>query len=1324
MAPLPTDSSSKDQRVNQAIAAYLAAAQFGQAPDRQQFLAAHSDITEELAAFLADREQFQRLAQPLGPAAALRPKTQTEAPTILPGAVTGDGPPHPIRSFGDYELLEEIARGGMGVVYKARQIGLGRTVALKMILAGQLASPGDVQRFRAEAEAAANLDHPNIVPIYEVGEHDGQHFFSMNLIKGHNLAQAMDRGRSAVGTKETQRFAAQLVATVARAVHHAHQRGILHRDLKPANILLRRKSEIPNPKSLKDGSGTDADFEFRISDFDPLVTDFGLAKRVQADARQTQSGAIVGTPTYMAPEQAAAPRSVSTAADVYGLGAILYEMLTGRPPFQAATAFDTLRQVLEEEPPRPQSIRPGVDKDLETICLKCLAKEPGRRYASAEALAEDLERWLHGEPIRARRTRAWERVVKWVRRRPAAASLLAVSVLAALGLLALAGFLNYQTWKVAEAAQERDDLFRQVEAKRGEFNTLRQDVRKERDRFNHARYATDVQRAGTLWETGDIPGMLGALKNQLPANRPDLRNFEWFYLWRLAHAAPFTFAAHQGGALCVAFSPDGRLLATGGKDHTVKIWNLATGRQIRVFTNHTSPVRAVAFSPDGQRIISASGAIIFVWDARTGKTGPSYLFNTPDPVVAFTPDGTAYAAWKEAAVIKVVEIASERERAFTAHAKGVHCLAFSPDGRWLASSGQGNHGEEVTIWKEGDKHLALEAAGPQSALRFSSDGRRLAGVGRDNVLNVWETATGRRLHNFGWQPQGAACIAFGPHGRRLALAASATVDKSGAVAVCTTASGNPILTLRGHTGTVEGLAFSLDGKQLASASADGTVKVWDVLMRPEARLLADPQNPIVHLAFSADGKWLRATQAQGMDIIWDTKRERELCKLAPSQWTYARLRVDSISPDFQRRVQVSHLLAGKPLGNDIDGTLWLSKDLDTFTSEVKVGDTSTGRAIFSLRRPTAWVYLAEFSPDGKRLALASVRVDRVLKAIAAVLGARPAKDPGDRLGLRKLLRALQETDTEVTIWDANTGRKLQRVDGRGGWIYRMAFSPDGQRLAVLSFPQKELLQGLRGLVEVLAKKPPQILPQKTLAGKEFDHQLRLLVQVLEQTQTAVSTWDLHTGRQAIRLRGGTGWCYSLTFSPDGRRLALASLLPDHLRAEFDRRTAAAARAQGLGAFFAPDAWRKRFQGQVKVWDSQTGRAIGTMRGAPLFTYQLAFSPDTQQLAGAGGNRAWPHGDRPEFVEGWDALTGRKLFALGNLSSMALSPDGRRIASSSDDRTVKIWEAASGQNILLTLHGHKATVTSLAFSLDGRRLASVDAQGILRIWEAGPPRARR
>jgi tRNA A-37 threonylcarbamoyl transferase component Bud32 len=426
-APEPPADSQHDP-LDVVIAEYLQHVEAGAVPDRADLLARHAELADRLRAFFADYDRLDRQAADL---------RLSGDPGRTVGGADQPGEPPRVRYFGDYELLEEIARGGMGVVYKARQTSLNRVVALKMILHGELATPLDVARFRLEAEAAAGLDHPNIVPIYEIGEHEGQQYYAMRLIEGTSLAH---RPRGDL------QAAARLLATVARAVHYAHQRGILHRDLKPANILI-------------DAQGQ------------PHLTDFGLAKRVEGGASLAPSGAIIGTPSYMSPEQASPRRgqpgvSMTTRADVYSLGAILYELLTSQPPFRADTPLDTLLQVMEREPARPRTLNMQVDLDLETVCLTCLQKEPGKRYASAEALAEDLERWLRGEPILARPIGSLGRLARWCRRNPAVAGLTGA---VAAALLAVTGMAIYVAIQATERANAERDLRQEVQAREDEL---------------------------------------------------------------------------------------------------------------------------------------------------------------------------------------------------------------------------------------------------------------------------------------------------------------------------------------------------------------------------------------------------------------------------------------------------------------------------------------------------------------------------------------------------------------------------------------------------------------------------------------------------------------------------------------------------------------------------------------------------------------------------------------------------------------------------------------------------------------------------------------
>jgi serine/threonine protein kinase len=425
---------NRETRLDAVVTAFLESRERGELPVAEEWINRHIDLAPDLADFLTSLEKIDQAVAPLR-------------------ALTS-----PLRTFGDYELLAELGRGGMGIVYKARDRRLNRLVALKMIRAAQQATPGEAQRFRNESEAAAHLDHPHIVPIYHVGEVDGQLYFTMQLLDGGSLTGRLDRYRS------NHRAAARLAAAIAVAVHHAHQRGILHRDLKPSNILL-------------DSSG------------EPRVADFGLAKWLSAGGTLTETGEVVGTPAYMALELASGHKgAATTAADVYGVGAILYELLTGRPPMRGSNRLDTVLKVINDDPVPPRKLDPRIPVDLETICLKCLEKEASKRYASAGDVADDLRRYLSNEPILARPAGNVRRFTKWVKRRPALAGLVAVSLS---GLVVLAGAAD-------QLRRDRDFALAQkkiADDERDAANRARDETERHRERaqanFERAREAVD-----------------------------------------------------------------------------------------------------------------------------------------------------------------------------------------------------------------------------------------------------------------------------------------------------------------------------------------------------------------------------------------------------------------------------------------------------------------------------------------------------------------------------------------------------------------------------------------------------------------------------------------------------------------------------------------------------------------------------------------------------------------------------------------------------------------------------------------------------------------
>jgi hypothetical protein len=446
----------------------------------------------------------------------------------LARAADGDRPLGTVRYFGDYELLHEVARGGMGVVFRARQISLNRIVALKMILTGRLASEDDVRRFRLEAEAAANLDHPGIVPIYEVGQHEGQHYFSMGFVEGESLAQRVADGPLPA------RQAAELVRQVAEAVQSAHEHGVIHRDLKPANILI-------------DARGR------------PRITDFGLAKAIREDRGLTATGQVLGTPSYMPPEQASGRiDAIGPAADVYALGAILYCLLTGRPPFQASSPMDTLLQVEEREPVPPRQLNAAVPRDLETIALKSLQKEPKRRYSSARGLADDLDRYLAGRPILARPVGRAERLWRWCRRNPALAGMTLNAALMLITGSIISGIFAFRAERARDATQQRlrESLIAQGRA----------------ERLTGARWAA-IQALGEAAKIKPSEDLRQAAIQAIVT--PGVR---------LKHEIPF------GQAHDMRFSADGALLAVDGshhgdrRDHSghsqMVVYQVADGREV------------------------------------------------------------------------------------------------------------------------------------------------------------------------------------------------------------------------------------------------------------------------------------------------------------------------------------------------------------------------------------------------------------------------------------------------------------------------------------------------------------------------------------------------------------------------------------------------------------------------------------------------------------------------------------------------------------------------------------------------------------------------
>lgn len=679
------------------------------------------------------------------------------------------------RRVGDYELLEEIARGGMGVVYRARQISLDRIVAVKMILAGQFASREQVLRFRAEAEASARLQHPGIVAIQQTSEHEGRPFFSMDYVTGGNLTSLV-RDRPLSGKP-----AAALVKTLAEAVHYAHDQGVLHRDLKPTNILLDEASR-------------------------PRITDFGLAKREQKDAFLTMTGQVLGSPNFMPPEQAGSkPGRAGRYSDVYALRGILFYLVTGRPPFLAGTVTETLQEVLNTDAVSPRLLNPSVPLDLATICLKCLEKEPARRYATAQELADELGRFVRDEPIRARPANAAEKAWRWCRRKPALAASLS---LAALLLIVVAIGAPIAFLRIAAAREEAEQN----------------------------RYVANMHQGIEALQSHDLGRARDLLQRiESSPQQRSMRGWEWRYLkQRCRSDEMFTLGRHDSWVAGLAVSPDRHWLATISEDGVAKLWNVEIRQQTSWaahanLAKHRSeiPRHALTFTPDGARLVTAGydGAIRF-WKVLSGQR--------PEE-------------------IKGQEIEGLTEM--------MVCLAVSPDGRLLAG---GDPRGKLTLWSLSEKAPESLKSWPTDllvllALDFSPDGKTLFAGAVAKPVQRFDIADPRAPRELPSLPRSAPPLAFSPDGQWLATGGESHRVMLWALPEC-----KPMADLRVQGGSVATLAFSGSESLLAASSGDGTINLLDMSGAAKPVILHGHEDAIRGLGFIRLGAELKLASAS-----WD-----------------------------------------------------------------------------------------------------------------------------------------------------------------------------------------------------------------------------------------------------------------------------------------------------------------------------------------------------------------------------------------------------------------------------------------------------------------------
>ena len=957
----------------------------------------------------------------------------------------------PLGKFGNYEILAEIARGGMGAVYKARQGGLDRLVAIKVILSGPGATPAYIERFLAEARTAARLQHPAIVSIVEVGQIDGRYFFSMEFLPGETLAEIAKRGP--IPSEQAVRYARD----IAEAVHYAHERGVLHRDLKPSNVMV-------------DASG-------RLK-----VMDFGLAKLVEGSSQLTRDGDLLGTPSYMSPEQASGNwPHVDRRTDVYALGAILYELLTGQPPYLGKSPVATMVQVIHDPPRAPREIKPGIDPRLEEIVLRCLAKDPAARYATAAELAADLEKFLTTAPMPAASNRG---LPPWHFSRRVVGGALAGAAACFLAIVLIVRDQQGRT-KVQVPLTPGDKL----EIVDGSILPERTRTRPTDSEaapaavLNNA-LPVEIDPEPLLFKDGEPLSAAALVSNPAPIEGVKSWTIETRGHRSVVDAVAFNPGGEElvscgrdgtlrfwqtanGRLLRIVFAPpwvsasawshDGRYLATAHGDATVRLWRVAEGRLLRTVGGQNGAATSLAWSPDGHRLAAGTGGdkSVRVWSVADGELSLTLAGHSQSiRQVAWSPDGRLLASADEGGVCRMCE-AETGNLVHTITQKGaIRAIAWSPTGSSLAIAADAG----VQLWNmasEGTPQSVELAQANVTSLRWLADGKTLVAAGLDGAVQYWDTDESQSRRSFQVEKTGGAtfrALAISPDGKHL----GAAVDNgTGTVQIIDARSGKQSLIV-GHdfdTPLWNYAAPPLDWSQhenlIAYGSSNGEVAVWDADAGGLRAAWSGHFGPLVSIAWAPVGDTLASGGSDNLVRLWTSHGKKLSQEFTQGGWTSGL----AWSPD------AAHIASSGP-----GGTINIWKAVD-------------GTRVGTFEHPSP-VVLA-WSPDGNQLLsggydgtvrLWNVDTQKPLKTFDCDQNEQKFGEIHSVAWSHDGKQLAAGGAGSIWVWDTESGALLAPLKGLPGWVYSIRWSPDGRLLAagcgntalICDAESRELKQTLSG----------------------------------------------------------------------------------------------------------------------------------------------------------------------------------------------------------------------------------------------------------------------